>query len=114
MISVKCTACQDGAWLPNWWKCDKCERVAHHSLHRPCSALTVDDAVNGLKHMADDHKCCAIFIGEVIKRMQNMEEACGSALWIRDRIQERGGFGAALEEWKEIETAIEPNKKVLP
>ena len=34
MMSVKCTACQDGAWLPNGWKCDICGRVAHHSLHR--------------------------------------------------------------------------------
>jgi hypothetical protein len=73
------------------------------------SALTLADAVNGLKHMADDHKCCATFIGGVIVQMQKMEQACNTALWIRDRIQDRGGFGAALEEWKEIEMAIAPN-----
>ena len=51
MMSVKCTACQDGAWLPNGWKCDVCERVAHHSLHRPCSAhdtLTPEQHLKGI------------------------------------------------------------------
>lgn len=37
-------------------------------------------------------------------------EACQIALWIRDKIQERGGFGATFEEWDVVEAAIRKAK----
>lgn len=31
------------------------------------SAFTVSDAINGLKHLADDHECCRTFVEASIK-----------------------------------------------
>jgi len=79
------------------------------SVQRPGSAFTVDDATNGLMHMADDHPCCGAFIFATVDKLKQLEDACRIALWIRDRLQERGSFGAGFEEWQDIERAITPN-----
>lgn len=79
--------------------CPKC------SLAPPGSDFSVDDAINGLKHMADDHKCCKPFIVATISKLEQLRESVNTAIWIRDKIQDKGGFGAGFEEWRDIEAA---------
>lgn len=70
----------------------------------PCSA---SDLVNGLQHMADDHPCCGAFLVATMRKIEQMQDACRIALWIRDRLQERGSFGAGFEEWRDIEKVVD-------
>lgn len=79
------------------------------SLYPAGSAFSVDDAINGLKHMADDHKCCEPFIAATIAKLEQLREAANTALWIRDRLQDHGSFGAGFAEWRDIEDAITSN-----
>ncbi len=44
-------------------------------------------------------------------RIEKLESACRIALWIRDRLQERGSFGAGFEEWLDIERVLPPNEQ---
>ena len=46
---------------------------------------------------------------ETSARIEELEAACRTALWIRDRLQERGSFGHSFEEWDDIENALQPN-----
>jgi hypothetical protein len=46
---------------------------------------------------------------EIQSRVEELEDACRTALWIRDRLQERGRFGGDFEEWQDIERALTPN-----
>lgn len=74
-----------------------------------CSAFTVDDAINGLKHLADDHECCRPFVVATIAKLEQLQDAVRIALWIRDKLAEKERWGHDFEEWKDIERAITPN-----
>lgn len=76
------------------------------------SAFTVDDAVNGLKHLADDHPCCREFAYATAHKLEELQEACRIALWMRDKIAEKSRWGHGFEEWEDIERAITPNNKL--
>jgi len=39
---------------------------------------------------------------------RKLSDACRIALWIRDRLEERGSFGAGFEEWDDITAALSP------
>lgn len=47
----------------------------------------------------------AAFIAQACNHYEKLVDACHIALWIRDRLQEKGAFGAGFEEWQDIEAA---------
>jgi hypothetical protein len=47
------------------------------------AGLSLEDAINGLKHLADDHPCCRVFVEALITTLQKYEGKCDCG----------GGFG---------------------
>jgi hypothetical protein len=35
--------------------------------------MTTEEAINGLKHTADDHPCCRVFLDAVIERLTELD-----------------------------------------
>lgn len=46
---------------------------ASHSSPATGSAFTVEDAINGLLHVADDHQCCKPFLLATVAFLKEMQ-----------------------------------------
>lgn len=42
-----------------------------------------------------------------MRRLDQLEECCRTALWIQSKLEEKGNWGANLEEWEEIKKAMD-------
>lgn len=42
-----------------------------------------------------------------MRRIEQLEQCCRIALWIRDKLKERRAWGSHFEEWKDIEAALD-------
>lgn len=45
----------------------------------------IDDLVNGLKHMADDHECCRETIELTVQTLQELWQACGDDVNVKKK-----------------------------
>lgn len=83
--------------MPDKSQCAVCQDVIIQLRGHPNSRL---DGDNGLA-------------AATMRRITQLEDACRIALWIRDRLQGRGSFGAGFEEWRDIENAadVTPGEK---
>lgn len=57
----RCVVCNDENLGLGW---------PHPNICATCDSVSIEDTINGLKHMADDHKCCKPFIEQAIRQLE--------------------------------------------
>lgn len=77
-------------------------------------AYSVDDVLNGLKHLADDHTCCRVFTEWTAAYVRQLHDALGAAeLWINNN-----HGGGEVEVRRKLRDAMNPpntaSKRISP
>lgn len=43
--------------------------------------MTTEELINALKHVADDHPCCAIVVQRAVERLESLERENRNMIW---------------------------------